>query len=158
MGYIHPDSGTYFHEETDPIAESTIADVLNEAQEAEHQAQLADRTRLDSLEASAQRIMPQVAPQNGYAVASGSNVAMVGSTVLLSLVLNRPDGITSAVVGTLPVGTRPASTITIAAMASMGGAATVCTVTINASGDIRCWTASATNTRLDIATLWQATA
>lgn len=155
-GYIDPQSGTHFYGDED--ATGPVHDVLNRAQEAEHLARLADRARLTTLEDAAPTTMPTVTPANGYALDAGSNVEKIGGTVLLSLIVSRPAGITSAVVGTLPPGSRPASTITTSGMASMGGAATLCTVTINPSGDIRCWTASAANTRLDVSTLWQAAA
>ena len=50
MGYIDPDSGTHFYDRTDPLSDTAIADVLNEAQMAEHNARLNDRARIESLE------------------------------------------------------------------------------------------------------------
>lgn len=106
-GYIDPDSGTRFYAADD--AAGPMSTVLNLAANAEHNARLADRARLDGLEASAMAIHTIVPSAfltlaSGYTLESGAVqvVRRIGARIEFSLRIKKTSG---AFVHGVPVAT-----------------------------------------------------
>lgn len=157
QGAINPESGTWVYGSDDPGLPAW--QLLNKLATTVRDQFIQLRQRVHTLESDQPAIRPGMTPLNSYTLNPATAVVQLQDLVLLTLVAYRAQaagGIAALEVAQLPAGTWPSSTLTVQGVASQGGSATVCTVTISPSGRIRCWTTSSANGRLDLSLFWLA--
>lgn len=103
-------------------------------------------------------LVAAVSSQNAYTVEAASYCQRVGDMVHFAAVVNRAAGITAVNVCSIPAAFAPSASVTLAGIASQGGAAQLATVVVNADGTVKNWTAAAPNTNLAFSGAWKAAA